>query len=245
MIKRILLLAIFSVIITEAYTQPDMNYWNRVRYFKITGGTVTPCPEFSDATENGLFAKDGYQFGFDYNYMIAYGFGLGLNLEFNRFHFNKEAFASFAQPDYMAVIGGYSSSKFGLNALFNLPIVVSPDIFTINLYAEGNAGIRSISIPSIDLEYNEIVNYYTEVKYRSRPSSMGYLGYSGGIQFIFKNKFGINASYSALNRRINRINYSVRMFDAQGELYEEERYISNYLDHTGLQFGIFFMFGKK
>jgi hypothetical protein len=243
--KRIIILAVLSVILTAAYSQPDINYWNKASYFKITGGTVTPSPEFSSTTANGLFAKNGYQFGFDYNYMIALGFGIGVNLEINQFHFNPEAFMDYAQPDKMTISGGYSSAKFGLNALFNFPIVVHKDIFTINLYAEGNAGIRGMSIPTIDLEYNEIVNFYTEVSYRPRSSSMGYLGYSGGIQLLFNNKFGLNVSYNALNRRINKINYSVRMFDAQGNLYEEERYLNNYLDHTGLQFGILFIFGKR
>ncbi|MFO8066174.1 MAG: hypothetical protein R6U11_01195 [Bacteroidales bacterium] len=243
--KRIFVLAILSVLFVETYSQTSMNYWNNARYFKITAGTVTPGRDFSDATENGLFAKDGYQIGFDYNYMIAMGFGLGLNLEFDRFHFNKEAFFDLAEPDYMEVIGGYSSTKFGLNALFNVPLEIQKNVFAINFYIEGNAGFRGMSIPSINLEYNEITNNFVEVKYRPRSSTMGYLGYSGGLQLLFYNRFGINVSYNAILQRRNSIYYSVRKYDTEGELFEEENYLNNNLDHTGLQFGILFLFGKR
>ncbi|MFW5792789.1 MAG: hypothetical protein ACOCWC_00795 [Bacteroidota bacterium] len=243
--RKIFVLAILSILVFEATSQPNIRYWDRASYFKISGGTVSPGRDFSDASENGLFAKNGFQFGLDYNYMIVAGFGLGINLEYDHFHFNKEAFMDYANPEIMMISGGYASTKFGLNALFNVPVEVVKDAFAINFYVEGNAGIRGMSIPSIDLEYNEIVNHYVEVSYRPRSSTMGYLGYSGGVQLLFNNRFGINVSYNALIERRNNINYSVRMFDAQGELYEEESYLNKNLDHTGLQFGILFMFGKR
>ena len=242
--KKILLFTILSILLVKLSAQPSLDYWNNVRYFKITGGTVTPGPELSSTSEDGLFAQNGYQIGFDYNYMIAMGFGLGVNLEFDRFYFDELAFLEYAQPDMYRIGSGYSSAKFGLNALFNIPIIVSPEMFTFNLYVEGNAGLRGMSIPSIDLYYDEVVNNFVEVSYRARSNTMGYLGYSAGVQLLFANKFGINVSYNAVVPSRHSIRYSVRKFDAAEELYESEGYANNFLDHTGLQFGILFMLGK-
>lgn len=232
------------VLVSASFAQPDLNYWNNVSYFKMGGGTLEPGPRMTATDTEGLFAKKGFQVGFDYNYMIAYGLGLGFNLEFNQFGFNRDAFMSVAQPQQMEVRGGYSSAKFGLNALFNMPIVLHPQYFTLNLYVEGNAGLRGMSIPSIDMWYDETINKYVEVSYRSRGGSMGYLGYSGGVQFLFNNKFGINVSYNAVEPSRHSIKYSVRKFDAEGQLFEDENYLNNFLDHSGLQFGILFIFGK-
>ncbi len=210
------------------------------------GGMVIPGTDFSSTSTNGLFAKNGYQIGFDVNYIIAYGLGIGFNYEFNRFKFNQDAFLSYAQPDSFLITKGYNSGKFALNAQINIPFEIVKNKFTINLYGEGNAGLRTMSIPSIDLKYNELSNRFVDITYRARTSSMGFLGYSAGLQFIFSNKFGINVSYNALLKSRHSIKYSVRKFDAQGELYEEESYINNYLDHTGYQLGfIFFIGGKK
>lgn len=242
--RKIFLNSMFFLFLSVAYAQPDFTYWNKVSYFKMGGGTLEPGREMLSTGTDGLFAKKGFQIGFDYNYMIAYGFGLGVNLEINQFQFNREAFEAYAMPLEMDVKGGYSSAKFGLNALFNLPIVLHPKYFTLNLYIEGNAGLRGMSIPSIDMYYDERDNKYVEVSYRSRGGSMGYLGYSGGVQFLISNKFGINVSYNAVEPSRHSINYSVRMFDAEGQLYEDENYLNNALDHTGLQFGVLFMFGK-
>ncbi len=231
-------------LLTAIYAQPSIDYWDHARYFKISGGTVSPGDDFSNTSEDGLFAEDGYQFGIDYNYMIAMGLGIGFNFEFNRFNFNESAFMEYAMPEKMEIGRGYGSGKFGLNALFNIPVILVPETFVFNLYIEGNAGFRGMSIPYIDLEYNELINNYVEVSYRPRSSAMEYLGYSAGAQFIFNDKFGINVSYSEVLPRKHTVKYSVRKFDAEGRLFEEESYVSNYLDSSGLQFGIMFLFGK-
>ncbi len=243
--KKTYIIVFLLVIITASVkSQPSLDYWNYARYLKLSAGTVSPGTDFSDTSESGLFAKDGYQIGLDYNLFLTYGFGFGFDFEFNRFRFNEEAFFSYANPDYMKIGPGYSSTKFGLNLIYNIPVVVHPDAFTINLFIEGNAGLRGMSIPSIDLEYDEIVNYYVDITYMSRSSVMGYLGYNTGVQLIFSNRFGVNVSYNTVIPRRQSIRYSVRKFNASGDLYEDESYVSNNLDHTGLQFGIMFIFGK-
>ncbi len=225
--------------------QPNMNLLDKKVNIDVYGGMVIPGTSFSSTNQNGLFAKNGFQIGFDVNYIIAYGLGVGFNYEFNRFNFDKDAFISYAQPDSFSISRGYNSGKFCLNAQINIPFEIIKDKFTINLYGEGNAGLRTMSIPSIDLKYNELSNRFVEISYRARNSSMGFLGYSAGLQFLFLNKFGINLSYNALLKSRHSVKYSVRKFDAQGQLYEEESYVNNYLEHSGYQLGFVFWFGGK
>jgi len=242
--RKIFITAVFSIFYILLNAQPDINFLDKASYLKLGGGMLIPGTSLSSTSADGLFAKNGYQIGFDYNYIIAYGFGVGANLEIDNFKFDNQAFVDFSQASEMEVKGGYKSTKFGLNVLFNMPILVASDNFVINLYAEGNAGIRGMSIPSIDLYYDELFNKYIEVSYRPRSSTMGYLGYSGGLQFIFLERFGVNVSYNEVLKSRHSIKYSVRSTDSQGELYEDESYVNNYLDHKGLQFALFFVFGK-
>lgn len=225
--------------------QFDVNYLDHTGSLHLYGGTLTPSEELSNTDENiGLFAKKGYQFGFDFNYIIKYGLGFGFNLEIDRLNFNKDKFLEYAETNDATIKGRYASTKFGLNILANVPIVIDKGDFAINLFGEFNAGLRGFNIPSIDLYYNELQNKYTEVSYRSRANTMGYLGYTGGIQLLFADVFGVRASYSVTLPSRHTIKYSVRMTDAFGNVEEAENYLNNYLDLTGLQFGAFFLFGK-
>lgn len=245
--KKILILttAILGLSLSGVFAQPDIKYWDHDSYLHIGGGMVMPGDYLKDESETGFFAKNGFQVDFDYNYIFGYGLGIGANFEYDQFKFNKEAFMEYTGAEEMYVEGGYSSGKFGLNLVANIPIVVVKKGFAINFYGEFNAGLRGFNIPNIDLKYNEIVNKYVEVSYRSRTSTMGYLGYSAGLQFIFNDRFGLNVSYNAVLPSRHSVKYSVRMYDAFEELTEEENYLNNYLDHTGIQFGIMFVFGKK
>ncbi len=242
--KYIFSLLLISGLFGRISAQPDINYLDGTGYLLISGGGVIPGSDFSNSTETGLFAENGYQFGFDYNYTIGYGMGIGGNIEFNQFRFNGEKFLEFSNAETIFVNGGYSSAKFGLNLNINIPVLLGSDDYVINFFGEGNAGIRTMSAPGIDLTYNEVANKYVEVSYRSRSNTMGFLGYSGGLQFLFLEKFGISVSYTALLRSRHSIKYSVRMFDAAEQLYEEENYINGYLDHTGYQIGFLFLFGR-
>jgi len=237
------LIAVFSIV--SVYAQPSLDFWNKKGYFKFGAGGLIPGKDFSSTDVNGLFAKNGYQIGFDLNYMFAYGLGMGMNLGFDRFNFDSDAFYAYSKAETMKHKGRYGSTKFGLNILMNVPILVMSENFVINLYGEGNAGLRGLNIPEIDLTYNEIANKYTEVSYRSRANTMGYLGYNAGLQFLFSNKYGINLSYNEVLPSRHSIGYSVRMFDAEGRLTEKEDYLNNYLDHKGFQIAFIILFGKE
>ncbi len=241
--KKLILIA-FVVITYSTYAQFDINYLDNTGSLHINGGTLNPSEELSNTNELGLFAKKGYQVGFDFNYIIKYGFGVGFNIEVDRLNFNKTKFLEYAGTTEMKIKGRYASTKYGVNILANIPVFVQKNSFAVNVFGEFNAGLRSFNIPAIDLYYNELQNKYTEVTYRSRANTMGYLGYSAGVQIIFADVFGINASYSATLPSRHSIKYSVRMTDAFDNVEEAENYLNNYLDLNGLQFGIFFLFGK-
>jgi hypothetical protein len=177
--------------------------------------------------------------------MIAYGFGLGFNVEYNEFYLDKPAYFQASQAEFMDVIGAYSSTKVGLNILLNIPIIISKNEYAINLYGEFNPGLRGFNIPEIDLYYDQTVNKYVEIHYRARKHTIGYLGYSGGLQMLFKEKWGFNMSYNALIPTRHSVDYSVRGYDAFGNLYEGEEYLNNYLNHWGWQLGLLFIFGKN
>lgn len=231
--------------IYSSFAQLDLKYWDWVAYFHFGGGMVYPGSDLKNASSIGLFAKNGYQVYGDFNFMIINGLGLGLNIEYDQFFFNKTAFKTSAKPEFMDVYGNYTSTKFGLNILMNIPIVVNEDKFIVNLYGELNPGLRGFNIPNIDLYYDENVNKYVEVHYHTRKNTMGYIGYSGGLQMLFSNKWGINLSYNTLFKTRHSIKYSVRMFDAFGNLTESENYLNNYLNHSGWQVGVVLLLGKK
>ena len=243
--RKILLSAIISLYFSVSFAQVDMNFWDNTPYIHFGGGMVYPGSELKSTQPNGLYAKNGFQVFGDFNYIIKYGIGLGLNVEYDQFAFNKEAFITSSKPASQNIGNGYTSTKVGLNILMNIPIVVVKERFTVNMYCEFNPGIRGFNIPSIDLLYNENVNKYVEVHYRTRSNISGYIGYSAGLQLLFSERFGLNFSYNSVFRSRKSIKYSVRMFDAFGNLYEEERYLNNYLDHSGWQIGLMFLFGRK
>ena len=243
--RKIFLFLILLMTVSGSFAQLDVKYWNGAGYFDFGGGMVFPGSEMKSTAANGLFAKNGFQVYANLNFMIIYGLGAGVNIEYDKFFLNKAAFSNSAQTSDMTVQGGYSSTKFGLNILMNIPLIVSQDRFAVNFYGEFNPGLRSFNIPGIDLYYDENVNKYVEVHYRSRKNTMGYLGYSAGLQFLFSNKWGINLSYNTILRSRYNIDYSVRKFDAFGNLYESENYINNYLDHSGVQLGLMFLFRGK
>ena len=238
------LMVLLIVVAATAEAQVNPNYWDRSGYLSITAGPATPGRELSSTADNGLLAENGLLADLDYNYMIGYGFGVGLNLGLDHFGLNEEAFTAITQPLHYSTSGGFSSIRVGLNFLMNVPLVILRDKFCFNLFGELNGGLRSFSIPEVNLTYSELFNKYTEVTYRSRDNTMGYAGYSTGLQFVFLNRFGVNISYSAIFNSQHRINYSVRASDAMGQLYEEENFLSAKLDRTGFQVGVLFLIGQ-
>ncbi len=243
--QKKLLLAILTIVGFSAIAQPDIMYLKRSSYFEIGGGTVTPGNGLTGTSSSGLFAKNGGQFYMNYNYFFGYGIGAGINLEADFLGFDKERFLKNSGAESMTMKGGYSSSKFGLNHLASLPVVLIDKKLALHFYVEGNAGFRGFSIPDINLFYDELSNKYVEVNYRPRSSSMYYLGYGGGIQLMYRKKIGFNVSYNTLMPIRNSIYYSVRKTDAFDNVEEEEGYLNNFLDVSGIRFGILFIFGGK
>lgn len=239
-----LLMVLVVVASVSSRAQVEPNYWDRTGYVSISAGPATPGRELSSTAENGLLAEKGLMADVDYNYMIGYGFGVGLNVGLDYFGLNEEAFTAKTLPLHHSTGGGFSSVRAGLNLLMNVPVVIRHDKFCLNLFGELNGGLRSFSIPEINLTYGELTNKYTEVTYRSRDNTMGYAGYSTGLQFVFLNRFGVNLSYSAIFQSQHRINYSVRASDALGQFYEDESFLSAKLDRTGFQIGVLFLVGR-
>lgn len=239
--RKTLIIAVLSLAGFSASAQPDIMYLQRSSYFEIGGGTVTPGSGLTGTSSSGLFAKNGGQFYMNYNYFFGYGLGAGLNLEADFLGFDKDKFLSYSGAESIAIKGGYSSTKFGLNLVAGIPVVLS-DGFALHFYAEGNAGFRGFSIPNIDLYYNELSNKYVEVNYRPKSSTMYYLGYGGGVQVMYK-RVGLNVSYTAVLPARNSIYYSVRMTDAFDNVTEDQGYLNNFLDCSGIRFGIMFLFG--
>lgn len=205
-----------------------------------------PGEQFGSKTIDGLYADNGVQIGLDINGIIGYGFGLGLKIDYNYFSFDRDAFMKHTQPQTMRVTRhGFRSTKTAINFLFNAPILVGSDDFVINFFGEGHAGLRSMSIPEFDLTYSEITNNFTEVSYRSRSNLMGFLGYNAGLQLLFNNKIGVSFAYGAVLPSRHSIKYSARKFDASGNLYEDESYLHDFLDHTGVKIGFVILFGSK
>jgi hypothetical protein len=225
--------------------QVDMEYLDRGGNINIYGGITYPSSEFSSTTPTGGFAQNGFQFGIEGNYIIKYGIGIGLDLGGEWFQVDKQAFWDYANPQTMEIKGGYTSTYFGLNVLANFPIVISDDHFTINLFAMATPGLRGVRIPAIDLTYNELENRYVEVSYRARPGTNGYIAFRGGVQFLFNNAFGLNFSYKRVMRNQQQLYYSVRSFDAEGNLYEDENYLTSYFNSVSYQVGLIFLLGVR
>lgn len=227
----------------SAWAQLDPEFLDGGGNIGIYGGITYPSVEFSSTGTNGLYAQNGFHFGIEGNYIIKYGFGIGVDLGGEGYSIDKQAFRNFMKPETMEIKGGYSGSYFGINLVANVPIVIDDDHFTINLFGVGTAGLRGVRIPEIDLTYSELENKYVEVSYRARPSTSGYISYRGGMQLLFNNKFGISFSYKAVLRSQHKLKYSVRAFDTDGVLFEDENFMVSYFDSESYQFGLVFLLG--
>jgi len=234
---------VFLCFTNNLWAQLDIEFLDGGGNISLYGGITYPSSEFSSTASTGLFAKNGFQFGIDGNYIIKYGLGIGLDLGGEIYRMDKNAFLKYANPKTMDIYGGYTLTYFGLNVVANIPIVIDDDHFTINLFGVGTPGFRGIRIPEIDLTYNELDNRFVEVSYRPRSSTSGYIAYRGGIQFLFNNKFGLSFSYKAVLRSQHKLKYSVRSFDAEGKLYENEDYLASYFNSESYQAGLIFLLG--
>lgn len=243
---RPLYVIIFWVLsLAPVAAQPNIRYLDNTGILKFGGGNLVPGEDFAKNTGNGLLAMPGHQVNFAFNYIMGYGLGLGVHLDVNRLPLNEERFVQQSNASAYRIQGKFGSTRFGLNLVCTVPIIINPQYFTVNLFGEFQPGLRSMNIPSIDLRYSELENNFVEVTYRPRGNTMGYLAANAGVQLLFANKFGVYGAYQITLRSRHSIKYSVRAFDAQGRLTEDENFLHNYLDASGFQFGAFFLFGKK
>jgi hypothetical protein len=227
--------------LNESNAQVDPTYFDKTTNLKLYGGLTIPSQEFSNTSSNGGLATNAYQIGFEINSIIKYGIGVGLDVGVDKYGFDYMAFNNYANAQTIETIGRYSSTFFGLNLSYNLPIKITRN-FALKVFGIGSAGLRGMRIPEIDLTYDEINNKYVEVSYRPRSSTMGYLSYRAGIEFIFNERWGISTSYKSVVRSQHRIYYSTRSFDTAGELYESEDFLSTYLDSKSYQIGVLLQF---
>jgi len=240
-INLFILVALVSI--NPVCAQLDFKYWDGGGNINIYGGITYPSSEFSSTSSTGLFAKNGFQFGIEANYIIKNGIGIGLDVGGDWFEVDQQAFRDYANPQTMNIKGGYSSTYLGLNIVTNIPIIIVENHFTVNLFAVGTPGLRGMSIPAIDLTYDELDNRYVEVSYRPRASASGYFAARGGIQLLFKNAFGLSFSYKRVMRNQRTLDYSVRSFDALGVLYEDENFLNSYFNSESYQVGLIFLLG--
>lgn len=236
--KKLILTSIISIYAVHLICQLKLTHFDRKGSIDIYGGIYRPNEDLKKIDETGFFAKNGYNLGFNINYSIKYGFFIGFNIEYNHIFFNKTAFLAYSQAESIKAKDGFNSTRYGINCGINFPLIIDNDNFCINLYGEFNTGLRSFSIPRIDLIYNELLNKYVEVMYSPRGNTLFYYGYSGGINIIFNNKYSINIAYNNIQPTKHSIRYYTRLTDAFGKIEEYENRLTNYLDSWELQFGI-------
>ena len=241
--KQLVLLSLFVSLPFALSAQADLRLLEKKAILRLGGGSLNPSADFASVGNNGIYARNGFQLNAGLSYCFYRNFGIGVHLDYNQFGFDKSAFSANQQNPGMVVLAPFNSTRFGLSALAFLPIRLGKTV-ALNFYAEGQAGLRGMNIPKIDLTYDELSNNFTNVSYRPRPSTMGYLAISGGLQVLFSRNFGLFAAYHKTLDSRHSISYSSRAFDADGLLTEGEHYLHNYLGSTGIQGGILFVIGQ-
>ena len=240
--KQLLLLCLV-ILPLKLSAQADLRLLEKRAILRFGGGSLAPSADFASVGTNGIYARNGFQLNAGFSYCFYRNLGIGVHLDYNQFGFDRSAFSANQQNPGMTVLSPLNSTRFGLSALAFLPIRLGKTV-ALNFYAEGQAGLRGMNIPKIDLTYGELGNNFTSVAYRPRPSTMGYLAISGGLQVLFSRNFGLFVAYHKTLDSRHSISYSSRAFDADGLLIEGEHYLHNYLGSTGIQGGIMFVIGK-
>ena len=226
-----------------ASAQADLSLLEKKAVLRFGGGSLQPSEKFLQTGPGNLFVKNGFQLNAGFSYGIYQNLGLGCHLDYNQYGFDMGGFAVQQGNPAIIRLSSFNSTRFGLSLLAYLPFRIGKNV-ALNLYGEGQAGLRGMNVPKLDLRYGELANKYTEVSYRPRPSTMGYLAVSGGIQVLFSRNFGLYAAFQQTMDSRHSIKYSSRAFDADGNLTEGEHYLHQYLGSTGIQGGILFVLGR-
>jgi hypothetical protein len=221
--------------------QVDLSLLEKKAQFKMGGGSLQPSPEFSKAGSDALFVRNGFQVNFAFSYAFFRNFAAGVHLDYNQYGFDRTGFIRQQENPALTQLSSFNSTRFGLSGLVFLPVKLGEKA-SFCLFLEGQAGLRNMNIPKLDLTYKELQNLYVEVAYRPRSNTMGYLAVNGGVQVHFSRRFGIYASWQKTLDSRHSVKYSSRAFDASGNLTEGEHFLHQYLGSTGIQGGLVFLF---
>lgn len=236
--KKYIFTAICATFSLQLFAQFEIHrYDNRGRATGYAGVTI-PGYYMALEDQDGLFANPGVLAGFDVQFIIAYGLGFGLTVEQNNFSFDHKNFLLVAGADSIIKYKGYRSSKFGLMAVANAPITFGKSDFSLNIFIKGQAGFRTFYGPEFDMFFHPLENRYVQVNYRPRENTMGYLGYSAGIEFLITPNFGITCSYQSVIPSKHKLEYSIRAFDEEAKIHQLEQNIISYFDFRSIQIGI-------
>jgi hypothetical protein len=240
-VLKVFLFILLPAFVAEA--QVDLRLLEKKGQLRIGGGSLKPSADFSSAGEGSLFVKNGFQINGGFTYGIYRNLGLGCHLDYNQYGFDLAGFSKQQGGPGVTQLASFNSTRFGLSAIVNFPVLIGKKA-ALNFYGEGQAGLRGMNAPKLDLTYGELENNFTEVSYRPRASTMGYLAITGGMQILFSRKFGFYAAWQKTFDSRHSIKYSSRAFDADGQLTEGEHVLHQYLGSTGIQGGILFVFGN-
>lgn len=239
--KKILYSIIFVFMLSYTQAQVELDYLDGGGVLTLGGGGVVPVEGFASTNDDGLFARRGFQIMADYNHFIAYGLGVGFGYEYDQFRFNDAAFLNLAQqPQGYEFEGNWRMNKIGMNLVYNIPINIIEGTFLVNLFGELNGGVSWVVMPKLDLYYSEIEKRFVEISYRHHSNAFLYYGYNAGIQFLFNDVWGVNFSYNEVMSQKHKLKYTLRAFDADGNLYEEKPNLNQTFGHYGWQLGVVF-----
>jgi hypothetical protein len=241
--KHVLILCFFSLSLFSQ-AQVDLKWTERKAQIRLGGGSLQPSADFALSGEQSLFVLNGFQVNAGFIYGIYRNLGLGVHLDYNQYGFDLNRFSAQQGGAGVTQLSSFNSTRFGLSVPVFLPIRLGKKSALL-ITGEGQAGIRNMNIPKLDLAYDELDNNFTVVSYRPRANSMGYLAITGGLQCWISKGFGLYVQYQKTLDSRHSIKYSSRAFDTSKELTEGEHRLHQYVGSSGIQGGLIFIMGRK
>jgi hypothetical protein len=229
------------LLLKSAFAQVDLRFTEKKAQLRIGGGSLRPSPKFATAGPGSLFVENGFQINAGFAYGVYRNFAIGCHLDYNQYGFDLRGFSAQQGGPAVNQLSSFNSTRFGFSGLVFLPLRLGKKV-VLNFYAEGQAGLRGMNIPKLDMTFGELENKFTEINYRPRASTMGYLAACGGLQVIFTRNFGLFVAYQKTFESRHSVKYSSRAFDSNGQLTEGEHFLHQYLGSTGIQGGLQFIF---
>jgi hypothetical protein len=237
-------LSLFLFIIGfSVLAQVDLRLNEKKVQIRLGGGSLRPSDQFSSSGPSSLFVQNGFQINGALTYGIYRNIAAGIHLDYNQHRFDLAGFSKQQGGPSVNQLSSFNSTRFGISAMVFLPVRAGKNLM-FNFYGEGQAGLRGMNIPKLDMTFGELENNFTEISYRPRASTMGYLAVCAGMQVIMTRNFGIYAAWQKTFDSRHSVKYSSRAFDADGQLAEGEHFLHQYLGSTGIQGGILFVIGR-